>query len=141
MRFTIPQFIDVEDKIIGPLSVRQFLILLGGFGILFLLYRIVSFVIFILLGIPLFGLSGIFAFARINGQPFHYFLLNILRTMKTPPTKVWQKEEGFVTSLRASKVAKKTSFTSSSPRVVTRSKLAHLALLVDTGGVWEDEEF
>jgi hypothetical protein len=28
MQFVVPQFIDVEDKIIGPISVRQFLTLL-----------------------------------------------------------------------------------------------------------------
>ncbi|KKS92044.1 MAG: hypothetical protein UV69_C0039G0006, partial [Parcubacteria group bacterium GW2011_GWE2_43_12] len=31
-QFVVPQFIDVEDKIIGPITVRQFIIIMvGGF--------------------------------------------------------------------------------------------------------------
>ncbi|NCT02072.1 PrgI family protein, partial [Candidatus Parcubacteria bacterium] len=32
MRFEVPQFIEVEDKIFGPLTWRQFLYLSGGLG-------------------------------------------------------------------------------------------------------------
>ena len=34
--FTVPQFIDVEDKIIGPITTRQFIICLVGLGLLVL---------------------------------------------------------------------------------------------------------
>ena len=30
MRATVPQFIDVEDRVIGPLTIKQFLYLLAG---------------------------------------------------------------------------------------------------------------
>ena len=33
MMFSVPQFIDVEDKIIGPLTLKQFIYLAGGAGL------------------------------------------------------------------------------------------------------------
>jgi len=38
-QFTVPQFIDVEDKILGPITIRQFLILLVGCIVIFISYR------------------------------------------------------------------------------------------------------
>jgi hypothetical protein len=35
MQFPVPQFTDVEDKIIGPLTVKQFFILLVSAAIIF----------------------------------------------------------------------------------------------------------
>jgi hypothetical protein len=39
MRFQVPQFIEVEDKIFGPLTVKQFIYLAGGAGLVFILYH------------------------------------------------------------------------------------------------------
>jgi hypothetical protein len=49
-KFIVPQFIDNEDKILGPLTVRQFLILLGAAVLLFILYKIFATLYFILSG-------------------------------------------------------------------------------------------
>ena len=40
-QFVVPQFLDVETKIIGPVTMRQFLILLTTLLIEFLIYRFV----------------------------------------------------------------------------------------------------
>ena len=47
-QFTVPQFIDVEDKVIGPITVRQFIILLFGGGFIFIAYRLSDFVLFLI---------------------------------------------------------------------------------------------
>ena len=47
-QFVVPQFIDVEDKVIGPVTVRQFLILLVGGGVLFIAYRLSDFTLFLI---------------------------------------------------------------------------------------------
>ena len=75
MRYSVPQFIDVEDKIIGPISVRQFVTIIVGAALLFISFRLLNFLIFALVGVFIFALTGVVAFARINGRPFHYFLL------------------------------------------------------------------
>ena len=43
MQFQVPQFIEIEDKIFGPLTFKQFIYLAGGGGLCFLLYTILPF--------------------------------------------------------------------------------------------------
>jgi hypothetical protein len=33
MRFEVPQFVDIEDKIFGPLTFKQFIYIAGGVGV------------------------------------------------------------------------------------------------------------
>jgi len=141
MRFVVPQFIDVEDKIIGPFSVRQFIIFLAGGGILFILYNIFNFIIFIILGVFVFALTGISAFAKINGQLFHYFMLNIFYTTRRPRLKIWKKEVTAeeITKAHREKTVKAVKVVPAK-KMITSSKLAHLSLVVDTGGAYKEEE-
>lgn len=90
-QFIVPQFIDVEDKIFGPITVRQFLIILCGSLMIFLAYRFADFQLFVLLTALIGGTTLLFAFARINGQTFHYFLLNLFQTLRKPSIRIWRK--------------------------------------------------
>lgn len=140
MRFVVPQFIEVEDKIIGPFSVRQFLIFLAGLGMCFVCYKIFSFVIFIVLAVMIFGSCGVFAFANINGQMFHYFILNLITTFKRPNLKVWRREVTAEDIKRSRKKSMKTShLIQPVKKEITRSKLTELTLVVDTGGAYKEE--
>ena len=70
MRFAVPQFIDVEDKIFGPLTFRQFVYLAGGGGLVFVSIKLLP----LYFGFPLALIFGGFAFAlafvRVNDKPF-----------------------------------------------------------------------
>jgi hypothetical protein len=70
MRFEVPQFIDVEDKIFGPLTFKQFIYLVGGAGLGFTSFKLIPFPIWIpvTLGFVVFGL--LLAFYKINNRPF-----------------------------------------------------------------------
>ena len=69
-QFVVPQFLDVEAKIIGPITGRQFVILLATILAEFLIYSIFLNILFMLIfGIPTFALGIIFAFVKVNGQP------------------------------------------------------------------------
>lgn len=71
MRFQVPQFIEVEDKIFGPLTLKQFIYLLGGCGISFIVYTFVGNLILSLVIIaPIMGFSLALAFYKINNKPF-----------------------------------------------------------------------
>src|SRR3990167_5725662 len=89
-QFTVPQFIDVEDKIIGPITTRQFIIMLVAILGDFLAFKVLTFVFFVLFLLVFTGFAIILAFAKINGQPFHYFLLNLFQTLRRPRLRVWQ---------------------------------------------------
>ena len=90
-QFVVPQFIDVEDKIIGPVTTRQFIILLIGSFILFIAYKLADTALFILILAVVGGFCLLLAFMKINGQAFHYFLLNIVQTARRPSLRIWYK--------------------------------------------------
>ena len=50
MRFQVPQFIEVEDKIFGPLTLKQFIYLAGAGGLVFVLWRVLP--LFVAIGPP-----------------------------------------------------------------------------------------
>jgi len=83
-QYVVPQFIDAEDQIFGPVTARQFIILMVVGLIEFLLFKLLSFVVFLLVGIPFLAIGGMVAFTKINGQPFHFFILNLIQTLKKP---------------------------------------------------------
>ena len=144
MQFVVPQFIDVEDKIIGPISVRQFMTLLIGGALIFtnyqLVYKIIypNFWFFGLTSIGLFALDGTFAFLKINGRPFHYFLLNLLSTMQRPRLRVWNKRLALQElRVREEEIIIPAPIPVKTP--LTESKLTELSLIVDTGGAYREE--
>ena len=75
MRFQVPQFIEIEDKIFGPLTLKQFIYLAGGGGISFVIYSIIPYIIVALFFIvPVMIFSVALAFYKINGKPFIFIL-------------------------------------------------------------------
>ena len=141
-QFTVPQFIDVEDKIFGPITARQFVILLADGILLFVFYKLFDLVLFII-ALAVFGGFGlVLAFVKINGQPFHYFLLNTIQTLRRPPLRIWQKDLSDahmkliidlanVPVVAAEKIEKKE---------FSRSRLADLSLVVNTGGMYRPDD-
>lgn len=139
-QFTVPQFIDVEDKIIGPITARQFIIMLTGFLFIALCYRLFNFTLFVAIGLSIFGISGIFAFLKINGMPFHFFILNFVQTTKRPALRVWNTKLNENIDLDSSEEAKAETASKAPSRILGTSHLAELALIVDTQGVYRGEE-
>ena len=78
MRFEVPQFIEIEARIFGPLTWRQFLYLGGGIGMGVVLYLTTNFIVFLLVGLPLGALALALAFYQGNNSPFSFFLQAML---------------------------------------------------------------
>ena len=75
MRFHVPQFIEKESKIIGPLTLKQFLWFLAG-AILFIMVQFfVSGTTLIVIGLVIAGLSAGMAYAKIQGVPMPSYTL------------------------------------------------------------------
>jgi len=89
--FQVPQFIDIEDKIIGPISLRQFLILVGTAAIVFLLFKVLQVWLWIIVGGSIGALGMALAFLKINGQNFSRVAVNFLKYMINPRLYVWQR--------------------------------------------------
>ena len=93
MRFEVPQFIEIEDKIFGPLTWRQFLYLGGGLGMAVVIFLTLPFILFAIFGIPLALLAGALSFYPINNRPFSFFLEAIINYMTGDRLYLWRSKE------------------------------------------------
>ncbi len=92
MQFNIPQFIDVEDKVIGPLTVKQFLWLLTGSVAIFFIYMFTDLSLFIILASPVALIFLALAFYKINGRSFIVFVGAVLYHFIRPKFFLWQRQ-------------------------------------------------
>ena len=139
-QFVVPQFLDVEDKVIGPITVRQFIILLLAGGVEFLAWRFADFSLFFVETIVNAALTILFAFIKVNGRPVHYFFLNVIQTQKRPWLRLWRKEfdlQGLREEMK--KVDVKPVVKPRIKPMLGTTRLAELSLIVDTGGIYEGE--
>jgi len=91
MQYSVPQFVDIEDKVIGPLTIKQFLWLLGGSGVILVLWVLLPTVFAIIFTIPVVGISAAFAFYKVNGMTFNIYLTNLFTFAVQPKTRVWKR--------------------------------------------------
>lgn len=133
-QYKVPQDVESEDTIIGPLTFRQFIYALIGVacgGISFALFKSVPIIGIIIGGPPtlLFLLLGLY---KRQDQPFEAYFLALLGYMGRPKYRVWQKEPiESVFQIEAPPVEKKNL--QLDPRLV-RGQLETLARIVDTRG-------
>ena len=70
MRYQVPQFIEVEDKIFGPLTFKQFIYLAGAGGICLIFFTLLPLYFAVLCMLPFIALGFALAFYKVNGRPF-----------------------------------------------------------------------
>lgn len=92
MRYQVPQFIEIEDKIIGALTIKQFVYLVGGAGMAFIVYTYINFYIAIILIAGIVGLSVALAFYKINNKPFIDFLESAFLYYTKQNLYLWKKQ-------------------------------------------------
>lgn len=93
MRFQVPQFLEVEDRIFGQLTAKQFIYLAGGAGLSFVLYRFLPWYVAVLIIVPVAALSLALAFYKVNGKPFVFVLEAALRYFSSAKLYLWRKRD------------------------------------------------
>ncbi len=93
MRFEVPQFIEVEDKIVGPFTWRQFVYLAGGAGAGIMCYILLPFILFVLIAGPIAALACGLAFYPVNNRPFSVFLESVARYIVSARLYLWKKQD------------------------------------------------
>jgi hypothetical protein len=96
MKYQVPQFIEVEDKLFGPLTFRQFVYLLGAGGFSFIMFRIFPTFVALLVSAPVIALGLALAFYKINNKPFIFVLEAAFRYLIGSKLYVWRKEQKIV---------------------------------------------
>lgn len=92
MQFQTPQFIDVEDKIFGPFTFKQFIYLAGGAGLVVVLWTLLPAFLAVLLGLPVIALSLALAFYTVNNKPFVNVMESFFTYLSGSKLYVWKKE-------------------------------------------------
>lgn len=142
MEVKIPQEIETEDKIIGPLTLKQFLKLALGSGIIYLGFVYsralgLPFIAFLIFALPVAIFFALLTFYKINEQPFEKYLLSVLAYYTKPQKRIWKRAPKKETPLV---IEKKEESQKISPKKVTRSRIEELAYVLDTKGFVEKEE-
>ena len=90
MRFEVPQFIDVKEKIVGPLTAPQLLFLGGGAGGAYIAIRSLPSILGYGVALLAIGVAVLLAFGQFNGRPFPVMLYAICMHFIRPRKYLWQ---------------------------------------------------
>lgn len=140
MEYQVPQFIEVEDKIVGPLTLKQFIYIAGGGGLCILFFSYLPFLFALLLSLPIAGLAAALAFYKVNGKPFanvleagfNYYTKSKLFLWKHQETKA--AEEKTAAAVAAREAATDALHEARRTPKLTRGKLSELAWSLDVAG-------
>lgn len=130
MRFSVPQFIDVEDKLFGPLTLRQAIYLAGGLGAMVVLFTWLGILVGVVIGVPLALLSFALAFVKINERPFVYLVYAAVFYSLRNKLYLWRRTASTVQSPVTKKPVAGTS--SLVTPQLSQSRLKELAWSLDT---------
>ena len=92
MQFQVPQFIETEDKIVGPFTMRQFIYVGVAGGISAMLYFTVQTAVWAIASVFLFGGAVALAFVKIEGRPLFKVLGAAFDFYWKPQTYLWKPE-------------------------------------------------
>jgi len=87
----VPKFIQMEPKIVGPLTFRQFLFFAVSTIVAVVIYFMVTFNVFIVSSIILIIGAAAFSYLKIEGKDLQSFVINIFKFLIGSKTFIWKK--------------------------------------------------
>lgn len=132
MRYKVPQNIDMQDRIIGPLTMLQFMyaVIGGGFcyGILMSgMPKALAY--FIAIPIGLFVAAMIFL--KINERPFLDFFLSVIEYSSAPKQRLWHHENSADLKVEVYKPKEENKTPVAAAKNYTRQDIKNLANEID----------
>lgn len=98
MQYQVPQFIEVEDKIFGPLTFKQFAYVAGGAAMCYLAYRFIPMPFSLLFVLPMGSFSVALAFYKVNNRPFINYVESMVRFGLGTKLYIWRKKDKVYTA-------------------------------------------
>lgn len=129
MQFSVPQFIDVEDKIVGPLTGKQTIYLIVGGGLILLTFTFLNFFFFLVAMLFIAPLTLAFAFYKPKGISLAQYLGNGIDFFTSNHLYVWRREP-MITMYKT--IQKKHTASEAPMKTVSKSRIRDLANLLDT---------
>lgn len=96
MQYRVPQFIEEESKLVGPLTLKQAIIMGLAFAICFILYfsmGTTNMFLFLVLAVIVMGIAASFTFLKIDGRPFMEMLGHMGNFAIAPKMYLWKQKE------------------------------------------------
>ncbi|MFH0712821.1 MAG: PrgI family protein [Candidatus Jorgensenbacteria bacterium] len=135
--FQVPQFIEQKPKIIGPLTLEQFLYVGGASLLSFIFFYIFNFFLSLLLSILVIGAAVALAFVKVNGQKMPDVLKSAISYVWRPRTYTWQRAV-MQTTLDTSELEK---LEETRGKMSIEQKLKSIALNVTTGKIFSPKKW
>ena len=129
MQYSVPQFINVEDKIVGPFTGKQTICLIIGGGLLMLFFSIFDLIFFAVAAIFIIPLTLAFAFWRPKGVSVSRLILNRVNFGTSNHLYVWRREPDARMFKAAQKVKSAKEIVE---KDVSKNRIKELAWLLDT---------
>ena len=142
MQYAVPQFVDVEDKLIGPLTLKQFLLLLATAGVIMFFWSLLGIgIVFFLFAFPTAVLGGAIAFAKFNGRQLFSYVGPFIAYITSPKSMVFKREEATITLVKKtdSKQDQENAKVEALQPEEAESRLKKLAYLLDQKTQEEEE--
>lgn len=123
MQFQVPQFIETEDKIIGPLTLKQFLYIAAAGGLSFICFFFLKTWLWLIITMILGTAGAALAFIKINGRPLPKVLIAALGYYWKPRLYLWKRADATEESEpRSEDQEKPKSFLDSLKQQITTSR-------------------
>lgn len=129
-QFQVPQFINIEDRIVGPFTLKQFFYLLGAAGVVIVGWIYLYIPLFILIAVPIAALFIALAFATVNGRPFPAVFAGAINYYLKPRLYLWRQTQEKQSTKNIPWVKKDGSLLGAVPKL-SESKLNDLAWSLD----------
>jgi hypothetical protein len=130
MEYQVPQFIEVENKIVGPLTLSQFIYIAGGAGLCVVFFFYLQIVIAFLLSALAVALTASLAFYKVNGKPFINVIEAGFNYYIGAKFFLWKHEDPNVKKRNATAATALPDAPRATPKL-TRGKLSELAWSLD----------
>lgn len=109
-QYKVPQFIDRDSKIIGPITIRQLAVMcVMGFMEVMFYFLISNRAIFIIVSVLFLGTGLSLLFVPFNGRPLYSTVVSMIGFLLKPRTYIWKK---------AVRQRKKTVYVKQKPQVI-----------------------
>ena len=93
MQFKVPQFLDIEDKIFGPLTFSQFVYLVGGAGLCYVIFKLLGLLFSIIPILIVAGIALALTFYRPNNKPLVEMVESALKYSMQSKLYVWKRKK------------------------------------------------
>jgi len=127
MQYQVPQFIEIEDKIFGPLTLKQFLYLAGGGGLCLLFFTLLPLFIAISCMVPVIALSLALAFYKVNDRPFIVVVEHAFGYFFGNKLYLWKQREAKSQQVTPAQIASQASLTTLGVPKLSSSRLKDLS--------------